>query len=45
MKNTNVKAGIALSMLSFLHNKKAMMIVGGILIIIGAVGAYILALW
>jgi MFS family permease len=36
---TNAKAGIALAFLSFLHNKKAMIITGAILIGIGAAGA------
>jgi hypothetical protein len=35
----NAKAGIALAFLSFLHNKKAMIITGAILISIGAAGA------
>jgi MFS family permease len=35
----NTKAGIALAVLSFLHNKKAMIIIGAILIGIGAAGA------
>jgi MFS family permease len=35
----NAKAGISLAFLSFLHNKKAMIIVGAVLIGIGAAGA------
>jgi hypothetical protein len=35
----NTKAGISLAFLSFLHNKKAMIIVGAVLIGIGAAGA------
>ena len=35
----NAKAGITLAFLSFLHNKKAMIITGAILIGIGAAGA------
>jgi NAD/NADP transhydrogenase beta subunit len=37
----NTKSGIALAVLSFLHNKKAMIIIGAILIGIGAAGAYL----
>ncbi|HEX5979440.1 MAG TPA: hypothetical protein VE573_08065 [Nitrososphaeraceae archaeon] len=33
----NVKAGIAIGFLSFLHNNKAMMIAGAIMTIVGAV--------
>jgi hypothetical protein len=39
MSKRNVRAGITLGMLSFLHNKKAMIVVGSILIAIGAIGA------
>jgi hypothetical protein len=40
----NVKAGIALGFLSFLHNNKAMMIAGIIMMVVGAVVSTFLGL-
>jgi hypothetical protein len=40
----NVKAGIALGFLSFLHNNKAMMIAGIIMLVVGAVVSTFLGL-
>jgi hypothetical protein len=40
----NVKAGIAIGFLSFLHNNKAMMITGATMMIIGAVVSTFLGL-
>jgi hypothetical protein len=40
----NVKAGIALGFLSFLHNDKAMMIAGIIMMVVGAVVSTFLGL-
>jgi hypothetical protein len=40
----NVKAGVALGFLSFLHNNKAMMIAGIIMMVVGAVVSTFLGL-
>jgi len=37
LSKRNVKAGVALGFLSFLHNNKAIMIVGIVMMVIGAV--------
>ncbi len=40
----NVKAGLAIGFLSFLHNNKALMIVGAIMMVVGGVVSTILGL-